>query len=154
MHALLEHLVEVGVVLENHPPRELRQLVVAKQVVNLVRMLGLQRADQIDELMRLVAAGGILEGAVDQLLNDEVASRVPGEVSALQQPAEVLEVPVYVPADEDLVAVGEPDEPAGAARGGPERGEGAPYGLQAEVDAGHERQWVEVSRVAGGRDTS
>ena len=51
--------------------------------------------------------------------------------------AEVFDVAVHVPGDEELVGVFEADEPAGAAGLVAEREDGPADGLEAEVDAGH-----------------
>jgi hypothetical protein len=51
---------------------------------------------------------------VDEFLQDEVAARVLRQLGVAEQGAEVFDVAVHVPGDEDLVRV-EADEPAGAA---------------------------------------
>ena len=121
--ALAEDRVEVVVVLHHEAVRRLGEFVVADEVMDLARVLGREGTDDIEELVRLIGAVGVAEGAVDEFLQNEVPARVFRQLGVAEQGAEVFDVAVHVPGDEEFVRV-EADEPAGAARFVAERQDG------------------------------
>src|ERR1700722_11239019 len=104
---------------------------VADEKVDLTRELALQRADQIKKLMRFVAAGGVSERPVHDLLKHQVSSRLLGEVGDLQQPAKVLHVAVHVAADEQFIDILQVNQPAPTAWCGAKGEQGFSDGLEA-----------------------
>jgi hypothetical protein len=73
---------------------------IAEHEMDLVGMLTFQRRDKVDQLVRLVPAGGIAKRTVDQFLKNEVPLEVFGELSPLHQESEILHVPVEIPRDQ------------------------------------------------------
>ena len=53
---------------------------IAHQEMHLFRKLALQCRDEIEQLMRLVAAEGIAKGAVNHFLEDEMAPGMSSQV--------------------------------------------------------------------------
>jgi hypothetical protein len=114
----------------------LGQLVVAWQEVNSVRVLALERGEEVEQLVGLVAAGGVAVGAVDQFLHDQVAARLPAQVRALQDAPEVLDVAVQVAGDQHVVGV-KVNEVAAAAGSVAAGLGGAAQGVQQAVGVRH-----------------
>ena len=105
------------------PVGPLGQFVVAQQHVDLSRVLALEGREQVEELVRLVAAARVGVLAVDDLLQDQVPARVLAEVGRLVDGLEVAQVAVQVAGDEHLVGVLKLDEsaPCGRASAGRRR---------------------------------
>ena len=118
MHTFAKQRVLVLVGLQNRPVCPLRQFVITGQVVNLLRELALQRREEIDQLMRLVASVGIAEFAVNHFLQDEVPRGVVAEIGELEQRLEVRDVAVQVAGDEHFGAVFQRDGVTATARRG------------------------------------
>lgn len=64
--------------------------------MHLPRKLAFERGEEVDELMRLVAAGGIVKGTVNQLLQDKMPIRMRGQICLLEDEAEVFETPMQI----------------------------------------------------------
>ena len=121
-HALFKQHVEVLVGLEDRAVGGLRDLVIAGDEVHLSRELVLERREEIDKLMRLVAALRIAKFSVNELLKDEVARRVIGQIGAAKHDLEVRDVTVQVAGNENLGAFLEMDDvPATTGRGANQR---------------------------------
>ena len=120
---------------------------IARQEVDAAGELARQRRDQVEQLVRLVAAGGIPERAVDDLLQNEVPPRVMGEVGLLHQRLEVAEVAVQIAADEHISGVSQCHDAAGAAGRGAERRSCAGEGGQSLAGSGMRLMVTEPGRL-------
>src|SRR5262245_46378970 len=111
---------------------------VAKEVMYLQRILAFKCSTQIHELVGFVAAAvRVLEGAMDQLLQHQVAARIRSKSGAVKDLAEVVYVAVQVASDQDFNGshhVRNVTHPAGR---GPEQLDGLSKSAQKSVGVGH-----------------
>ena len=125
-----------SVAFADSPVGPLGQLVVAEEHVDLVRELAFQCSQQVDELMRFIAAGRITEGAMDQFLQNQVSPRMRCQLGLFQQQAEIRQVPVQISRRQHLEGSFQVHNPAG----GPAYAEGL-YGpverVEETVGVGH-----------------
>jgi len=94
--------------------------------MNAVGVLTREGGDEIDELVRLVAAARVGMRSVNDFLQHEMPAHVGGEVGGLEKSAEIVEVAVQVATDEDVGGVEQGHEAAAAARLGAKSGGGSP----------------------------
>ena len=114
--------------------------------MHLARVLTFEGGDEVDQLVRSVAAGRVAVRPVDHFLQDEMPGRVAGEVGDPEQPAEIVDVAVQVAGDEDLGGALQRDETAAAAGRGAEGVGGSLEGRQKAVGVGHGKIIVRVPR--------
>jgi hypothetical protein len=100
---------------------------VADQKMHLARVLTFQSGDQVEQLVRTVAARRVTEWAVNDLLQDKMSSWVVGEVGFLDQTTEVLDIAVQIARGEYIDGALQDDDPAAPAR---RRTEGVDGALQ------------------------
>src|SRR5216683_7144765 len=70
--------------------------------MDLIGKLTLESRQQIQQLMRLVAAGRVMKRPVKQLLEHQVPMGMCQEIGPFQKPAEVFQVSVKVPGHHNL----------------------------------------------------
>jgi hypothetical protein len=98
--------------------------------MNLARILALKGCYQIEQLVRLVAAGRIVKRTVDQFLQHEMPVRVLGERGFLKDQPEVFDAAMQVPGHQYVAGLGEIDAMAVPARRRPESYAGLAQGVQ------------------------
>ena len=99
--------------------RQLGKLVVTQNQVHAIRKLTLQRANNVNKLMGLVAAViGVMAMAVDQLLQDKVSPRVAGQIGDQQNLPKGWEVAMQISHDHQVFRSGaQGDQPANSTGG-------------------------------------
>src|SRR5262249_475812 len=111
---------------------------VAEQEMHSRGKLTLQGRDQIEQLVRFVAARGIAMGAVNDFLQHEMAARLTAKVRFRQEGAKVLQVAVQVACGQHFGGIRKHDEAAAPARPVAEGANGALKGLQQTVGVWHD----------------
>jgi hypothetical protein len=92
--------------------------------MHLLRELILECSEQIDKLVRLVAAFGVAELSVDELLQNEMSHRVMRKVGRLKHYLEVADVAVQIACHDYVAAVLEIDDMPAPARSRPNKRDG------------------------------
>src|SRR2546426_974162 len=111
--------------------------------MDLSRELALEPGDEIEQLVRLIAAVvGVAVGAVDDLLEDEMPPRMVGEVGPFEDRLEIADVAVQIAGGEDFLHVRQGDDTALTAGRGPERLSGAAQGVKKLVGVRHSSDFL------------
>jgi hypothetical protein len=107
--------------------------------MDLPRILALEGGDHVEKLMRLVATVGVAMGAVDQLLQHQMAARMLSQVSAFKHAAEMVEVAVKIASNEEFAGAFDLDETPSSSRRASEGVYGSVQSPQQTFRIGHGR---------------
>jgi len=116
MNAANERFVLIAMALADPLLPPLRQLVIAEEIMHALRELALERRHQIEELMRFVAAVGIFERPMNDLLDNQMAARVLGEIGSQENATKVFDLAMKIAHDHEFVSrrqLGETPDSAG-----------------------------------------
>src|SRR5947209_4163103 len=100
--AIDEYLVLIDIAFANALVLPLGQFVIAKEVMDPVRVLALERRDQVEQLMRLVPPASIAKRTVYHFLKNEMTLRVLPQVHRLEQQAEILHAAMQIAGHHDF----------------------------------------------------
>ena len=137
LDAFAELSIEEVVAFADGPIQTLSQFVVAQQEMDSLGELALQSGQEIHQLVRLIAAGGIAERSVDDLLQDQMAARLTAQVGAVEQATEIRNLSVQVAGNHHLGGVRQGHDPAAATRRRPEGCDGSRQRVEEPIRIWH-----------------
>jgi hypothetical protein len=80
--------------------------VVSEEHVNLPGKLALKSRQEINQLMRFIAAQGIKKRPVHQFLKNQVSIRMRAQIGSFQETAKVFQIAMQIACHQDILGPG------------------------------------------------